>query len=182
MRRLVAATSILVAAANPIVNFTSTYSDGTTLRVELIAADGSIVRTVVVPPGANELFKRYPLTVAQPPLPPNATFIATDAPTYTLLSTPSCIVNVSKIKPLAQLLSPKGDLLSGEPQPVSGEPESQCGNGHGGPIAGGCLRAWRSIQFGERIFGFGMQSFSVDHVGTTKWIATDGALACRPCA
>jgi len=28
-----------------------------------------------------------------------------------------------------------------------------------------------------------MQSFSVDHVGTTKWIAgTDGALACRPCA
>lgn len=168
-----------LARAAPVVNFTTTYLDGSTLRVELVAADGSIVRAVVIPKGANESFLRYPLTVPQPPLPPNATFVVSQAATYTLLTTPASIVNVSKLEPIAQLLSPAGALLSGEPQPVSAQPESQCGNGHGGPIAGGCLRSWRTLQAGERIWGFGMQSFSVDHSGTTVWIATDGEQRAR---
>jgi hypothetical protein len=160
-------------ASSPVVNYTIAYPDGSVLRAELVAADGSIVRLVVIPPGKNESFLRYPLTVPQPPLPSNASFIVKDSPSYALLFTSCSTLNISKAVPTTQLLSPSGSLLSAEPQPVSAEPELQCGNGHGGPIAGGCLRAWRSIQEGEGIFGFGMQSFAVDHVGTTKWIQTD---------
>ena len=154
--------------------FNTTYPDGTVLHAELISFDGSIVRTVIVPPGSNESFLRYPLTVSQPPLPANASFDVTEFPTFFLLATETCTLNVSKRDPVTQLLSPDGSLLSGEAQPVSREPASQCGEGHGGPITPGCLRAWRTLQYGESIFGFGMQSFSVDQTGKTVWIATDG--------
>ena len=168
-----AAAAAGAARAAPSANYSLTYADGSSLRAELVAADGSIVRVVVVPPGASEAFLRYELRVPQPPLPAGAGFAVEEHADYALLSTRASVLNVSKAAPTAQLLRPDGTLLSAEPQPVSREVESQCGNGHGGPIRGGCLRAWRSIQPGEGLYGFGVQSFAVDHVGTTKWIETD---------
>ena len=167
-----------LAPAAPAANFSLSYSDGSTLRAELVAADGSIVRVVVVPPGASEAFLRYELRVPQPALPPSAGFAVEDHAGYVLLSTATSVLNVSKLFPTSALLRPDGTLLSYETQPVSREVESQCGNGHGGPIAGGCLRSWRSLLRSaagddEALYGFGMQSFAVNHVGTTKWIETD---------
>jgi len=170
---VVAFASAASAAAAPVANYTLSYADGSSLRAELLAADGSAVRVVVVPAGASEAFLRYELRVPQPALPAGAGFAVEDHAGYALLATAASVLNVSKAAPTAQLLRPDGALLSAEPQAVSREPESQCGNGHGGPIRGGCLRAWRSIQPGEGLYGFGVQSYAVDHVGTTKWVQTD---------
>jgi alpha-D-xyloside xylohydrolase len=169
---------ILKVSAQPKVNYTLSYPDGSSLRAELVSADGSLVRVVVIPPGANENFLRYELRVPQPDLPPTAGFNIEDHPSYVLLSTTNSILNVSKNEPTSSLMRPDGTLLSYETQPISREDESQCGNGHGGPIVGGCLRSWRSLQRSssgddEAIYGFGMQSYTVNHVGTTKWIQTD---------
>jgi alpha-glucosidase (family GH31 glycosyl hydrolase) len=170
---LAAAAPPVASPAPPVVNYTLSYPDGSALRAELLAADGSAVRVVVVPAGASEAFMRYELRVPQPALPAGAGFAVEEHAAYTLLATAASMLNVSKAAPTAELLRPNGTLLSAEPQAVSREPESQCGNGHGGPIRGGCLRAWRSLQPGEGIYGFGVQSYAVNHVGTTKWIQTD---------
>jgi alpha-D-xyloside xylohydrolase len=159
-------------------NYTISYSQGSTLRAELISADGSIVRVVVIPSGSSENFHRYELRVPQPELPSNSGFIVEESTSFVLLITNSSVLNISKIDPTSTLMRRDGTILSYETQPITKEVESQCGNGHGGPILGGCLRSWRSLQRSssgedEAIYGFGMQSFAVDHVGTTKWIQTD---------
>ena len=68
------------AAAAPVVNYTLSYADGSSLRAELLAADGSAVRVVVVPAGASEAFLRYELRVPQPALPAGAAIKVVEAP------------------------------------------------------------------------------------------------------
>lgn len=160
------------------INYTQSYPSGYSLRAELISEDGSLVRVVVIPPNASENFRRYEMRVPQPDLPPNSGFVVEDHATFVMLITTNSILNVSKITPTSSLMRSDGTLLSYETQPVSREVESQCGGGRGGPILGGCLRSWRSLQQSnsgedEAIYGFGMQSYAVNHVGTTKWIQTD---------
>ena len=159
-------------AAAGLVNYTRSYSDGSALRAELISEDGSIVRVVVVPPGSNEIFLRYEMRVPQPALSPAAGWQVTENTTDVVLASVRAVLTVSKVAPTASLSSPDGRILSSELAPLKREPESQCGAGHGGPIAGGCWRATRSLQAGEQIYGFGLQRFSANHVGTTKWIQT----------
>ncbi len=90
-----------------------------------------------------------------------------------LLRAPLSSLNVSLLSPTATLLNASGAVLSVEQQPPAAQPESQCGEGRGGPIVGGCLRSFRSLAPGEGIYGFGMQSFSVNHTGSTVWVQTD---------
>ena len=155
-----------------VVNYTRAYSDGSVLRAELVSEDGSIVRVVVSPPGSSEGFLRYELRMPQPTLSPAAGWQVAENTSHVVLSSARAVLTVSKAAPMAALSSPEGRLLSSELAPLSREPESQCGEGHGGPIAGGCWRASRSLQSGEQIYGFGLQRFATNHVKTTKWIQT----------
>jgi hypothetical protein len=156
------------AAADVTPFFSATYADGSRLDAQMVDAAGSILRVTVLPPGANTSFPRMDLTVPQPLLPPTAGFTVTQTSAFAILGTPMGTLNVSLLAPTTQLLSAGGALLSGEPQPYSREAESACGQDHGGPIPGGCLRAYRTLQDEEAIFGFGQQSYTVNHVGTTK--------------
>jgi alpha-D-xyloside xylohydrolase len=159
----------------PSPNFTSSYPDGSSVTVQLVDAAGSILRIISAPPGTGPTppsFLIYQLTVPQPPLPPGAGFTLSETAEDFILATNLSIVFVSKSSALATVAAPDGTPLSSELQPVSVEIESQCGEGHGGPIAGGCLRAWRSIYEDEQVWGFGDQFFGVDQAGTTKFIRT----------
>lgn len=171
---LLAISSLLATTATSLSPaFNQSYADGSQVLVQLVSADGGIVRITTVPSGASNNFLRYPLEVAQPPIPNGVGFNVVDQGTSWLLTINNTAVVVGKSTPITNFSRVDGAPLSSEVQPVSAEPESQCGGGgHGGPIVGGCLRAWRSLQANERIYGFGVQFTGVDHTGTTKFIRT----------
>lgn len=153
------------------VNFTNTYPDGSSILVQYVS-DG-IVRIMTIPSGANANFKKFALEVPQPPVPANAGFTVLDAGSAYQLICNSSVIFVSKASATTNVSRPDGTLLSGEVHPASSEPESQCGNGHGGPITGGCLRGWRTLQPEEQIYGFGVQfSTGINHAGQTIFIQT----------
>ncbi len=160
--------------AAPVANFTQTYSDGSCVFVGCVSADGSILRITSAPAGGAAPYARFPLEVPQPPLPAGSGLVVQDNGGYVLLTTPSLVVNVSKTQATASVLrASDGTVLSHDLAPPSIQPESQCGNGHGGPIAGGCVRASRSLQYNEKVWGYGMQFASgPDQTLTTKFIRT----------
>ncbi len=153
-------------------NFTVPYKDGTLVIVTLLSADG-VVRIRTVPAGSSPSFPHYDLMVDQPPLPAGYGFNVTQTPQSVILSTNFTTIVINNTVPRTKVSRIDGALLSDETQPVSREPQDACGNGRGGPIPNGCLRAYRTLASGEKIFGFGAQFTAVEHSGTTKFIQTD---------
>ena len=165
---VVAAALLATAAGAPTANYTVTYADGTRLLARTVDAAGATLQLTVVPPGASTAFPHYDLTVPLPPLPPGAGFTVDAHAAYVVLRTPRAYLNISTRVPTTQLLAPDGTLLSGEPQAYERQDPLQCGNGRGGPLPQGCLRMYRTLQPDEAVFGFGQQSFAVNHAGSTK--------------
>jgi hypothetical protein len=166
-------TAALVLAEGAPAPFRHTYSDGTTLVVAS-TAEGT-VRIKTVPRGASEAFPHVDLTLPQTQPPPLTISpkgsLGREVPTPFRggwrLSTPELQVLVAPDAPLTQLLGHDGTVLSSELAPPTRLPEAQCGNtvsgsgqGSGGRIPGGCLRASRSLQQGEEMFGGGVQLYS----------------------
>ena len=82
-----------------------------------------------------------------------------------VLATADLHVRVASASPLATVTRPDGTVLSAELSAPTFVPEEECGakGGAGGAITGGCLRAWRSLQDGEDLFGGGVQLYSGEH-------------------
>jgi alpha-glucosidase (family GH31 glycosyl hydrolase) len=159
---LVAAASAATAAAEPIAaaatasDWSNTYDDGTTIKVSSIGS--GIVRVKTVPRGAQEDFSSVDLTLPQPQPPP--ALAVTKTPAGWTLATAELRVHVSSSAATADVARADGTMLSQEHAPPAALPEAQCGVKGGGFIAGGCLRASRSLQGEEEMFGGGVQLYS----------------------
>ena len=151
-------------AATANTDWSHTYDDGTTIRISSVAE--GILRIKTVPRGAQEQFTTVvrltfishcvgvscktdlvgcqDLTLPQPhPAPPLNETATTSG---WMLTTPELHVRVSASAPLTTVSRPDGTLLSEELRPPIALPQAECGDAHGrGLIAGGCLRATRSV-------------------------------------
>ncbi len=146
------------AASSSAVSWAHTYDDGTTIK-EASVAEG-IVRVKTVPRGAQEEFSSVDLTLPQPH--PAPVLTVTNTATGWTLATAEVHVHVSSAVPTADVTRPDGTILSQERAPPARVPEAECGDAHsnGGFIHGGCLRATRSLQDQEELFGGGVQLYS----------------------
>ena len=149
--------------SSPSLTWSTTYPDGSTLAVESIAP--SIVRVTTTPFGAPHEPSPINLILPQdsstaPPL------TVTKSATGWHLAAGIAAVDVSSAEPTANIS--RGDtLLSVElAAPVLITDPNGCGTvNNGGPMRGGrwpdcpncCLRARRSLQAGEELFGGGVQ-------------------------
>ena len=147
---------LLLLEASGTTAWEHTYPDGTTLKVSSVAT--GIVRVKTVPRGAREDFTAVDLTLPQPQ-PPPALAVATAAWGWTL-ATADLHVHVSRTSPTANITRPDGTVLSQERSPPAAVDEAACGDSAGGFIPGGCLRASRSLQDQEEMFGGGVQLYS----------------------
>ena len=174
--------TVIVSALRPplpvTTNFTVTYPDNSSIQIFMVGdPTGNILRIISAPPSNNPVppsFLRYPLEDSAniPPIPSNDGFTVVELPDHYVLTATNSVILVNKSVAVTTITRPDGTVVSQETQAVTPEIPSQCGNGHGGPIPTGCLRAWRTLEYQEQIYGFGDQFTNLNHAGTTKFIRT----------
>ena len=171
-----------VHALGASLRWSTTYPDGTSLAVESVAP--SIVRVTTTPWGAPRDLSPVSLIVPQdasaaPPL-----TVAKSARGWRLTAG-NAVVDVDGTAPLANI-SRGETLLSAElAAPLLVTDPKGCGTAGEGRMAGGrwpdcptcCLRARRSVQAGEEIFGGGVQLSSGPRMRGRKLFLKTNALA-----